>query len=192
MKLSLQLDENASCAEASLSWLPSVRAGCGATLAVPAHAGHHGCIRAALSCALEQRATVAPTCHLASPAASRSRRSPPSLGTATAPVPAAAVAFRFLPTARPDPRRATPPTHKHMGTHLGIADPPAPCRRRRRPCRPRFHPLALLPTPSGRQQKHADRTLSENVAIVSQAGLASRVLGSSVCVCGGTLSPLSV
>ena len=95
---------------------PPVSTGCGATLAVPAHAGHHGCIRAALSCALEQRATVAPTCHLASPAASRSRRSPPSLGTATAPVPAAAVAFRFLPTARPDPRRATPPTHKHGHT----------------------------------------------------------------------------
>ena len=95
---------------------PPVSTGCGATLAVPAHAGHHGCIRAALSCALEQRATVAPTCHLASPAASRSRRSPPSLGTATAPVPAAAVAFRFLPAARPDPRRATPPTHKHGHT----------------------------------------------------------------------------
>ena len=36
--------------------------------------------------------------------------------TATAPVPAAAVAVRFLPAARPDPRRATPPTHKHGHT----------------------------------------------------------------------------
>ena len=66
---------------------PPVSTGCGATLAVPAHAGHHGCIRAVLSCALEQRATVAPTCHLASPAASRSRRSPPSLGHRHCPCP---------------------------------------------------------------------------------------------------------
>ena len=94
--------------------------------------------------------------------------------TATAPVPAAAVAVRFLPAARPDPRRATPPTHAQtMGTHLGIADPPAPCRRRRRPCRPRFHPLALLPTPSGRQQKHADRTLRTSPSCSRQAWLAA-------------------
>ena len=65
------------------------------------------------------------------------------------------------------------PPRTNMGTHLGIADPPAPCRRRRRPCRPRFHPLALLPTPSGRQQKHADRTLRTSPSCSRQAWLAA-------------------
>ena len=64
------------------------------------------------------------------------------------------------------------PPRTNMGTHLGIADPPAPCRRRR-PCRPRFHPLALLPTPSGRQQKHADRTLRTSPSCSRQAWLAA-------------------
>ena len=89
--------------------------------------------------------------------------------TATAPVPAAAVAVRFLPAARPDPRRATPPTHKHGHTPRHRR----PRCRRRRPCRPRFHPLALLPTPSGRQQKHADRTLRTSPSCSRQAWLAA-------------------
>ena len=146
--------------------------GCGATLAVPAHAGHHG-IRAALSCALcsAQRSR---------PPVTSPRRLHPARGgrhhpwvTATAPVPAAAVAVRFLPAARPDPRRATPPTHKHGHTPRHRRPPTAPCRRRRRPCRPRFHPLALLPTPSGRQQKHADRTLRTSPSCSRQAWLAA-------------------
>ena len=138
---------------------PPVSTGCGATLAVPAHAGHHGCIQSCF--VVRTRAARNGRAHL-SP---RLAGCIPLAAVATIPGPLP------LPLSLPPPspsdsspppgliRGVQRPPRTNMGTHLGIADPPAPCRRRRRPCRPRFHPLALLPTPSGRQQKHADRTL---------------------------------
>ena len=84
--------------------------------------------------------------------------------TATAPVPAAAVAVRFLPAARPDPRRATPPTHKHGHTP-----------RHRRPPSPLPPPPPSLSPPlpptcftadSKREAAKARRQNPENVAIV--------------------------
>ena len=157
--------------------------GCGATLAVPAHAGHHGCIQSCF--VVRTRAARNGRAHL----------SPRLAGciplAAVATIPGSPPLPLSLPPPSPSDSSPPPglirgvqrPPRTNMGTHLGIADPPAPCRRRRRPCRPRFHPLALLPTPSGRQQKHADRTLRTSPSCSRQAWLANRVgVGSSVCV----------
>ena len=71
---------------------PPVSTGCGATLAVPAHAGHHGCIQSCF--VVRTRAARNGRAHTLSPrlagciqAASRSRRSPPSLGHRHCPCP---------------------------------------------------------------------------------------------------------
>ena len=152
---------------------PPVSTGCGATLAVPAHAGHHGCIQSCF--VVRTRAARNGRAHL----------SPRLAGciplAAVATIPGSPPLPLSLPPPSPSDSSPPPglirgvqrPPRTNMGTHLGIADPPAPCRRRRRPCRPRFHPLALLPTPSGRQQKHADRTLRTSPSCSRQAWLAA-------------------
>ena len=123
---------------------PPVSTGCGATLAVPAHAGHHGCIQSCF--VVRTRAARNGRAHL----------SPRLAGciplAAVATIPGSPPLPLSLPPPSPSDSSPPPglirgvqrPPRTNMGTHLGIADPPAaaPCRRRR-PCRPRFHPLAF-------------------------------------------------
>ena len=104
---------------------PPVSTGCGATLAVPAHAGHHGCIQ---------------SCFVVRTRAARNGRAhlPPRLAGC---IPLAAVATipgpLPLPLSLPPPspsdsspppgliRGVQRPPRTNMGTHLGIADPDA-------------------------------------------------------------------